>query len=284
MFGQFAVDAPFHRSGDETLALFGHDLRDLFAHGLAQDIGLAQGIAGQFLGDLHHLFLIEDYPVGFAQDGFQFGVEIVGFAASVFDLHVLIHHAGLDGTGPIKGQHRDEVVESGGLKPPQEVLHARRFQLEHGVGFSAPQELEGLGVVERDAVQIHLLPVVLPYQLHRPIQDGKGFEPQEIELDEADLFHGLHVELGDDFPLISLHQGQIFGKGPVGDDHPGSMGGGMPGEPFQGPGNGEELAHPFVFFGQFPETGFGSQGLFQTHVGAFGDEFGQGIDLLGFES
>ena len=45
-------------------ALLGHFLRLLFAHGPAQQICTPQGIAREFLGYLHHLFLIQNDAVG----------------------------------------------------------------------------------------------------------------------------------------------------------------------------------------------------------------------------
>ena len=52
---------------DEALALLGHLLELLLAHGAAQHVGIAQRIAGHAVGDLHHLFLVDDDAVGFFQ-------------------------------------------------------------------------------------------------------------------------------------------------------------------------------------------------------------------------
>ena len=50
---------------DEALALRGHLLGLLLSHRASQNIGFAQRIAGQAIGNLHHLFLIHDDAVGF---------------------------------------------------------------------------------------------------------------------------------------------------------------------------------------------------------------------------
>ena len=51
-------------AGDEFGALRRHFLFFLFAHGAAQNVGLAEREACQAVGDLHHLFLVEDDAVG----------------------------------------------------------------------------------------------------------------------------------------------------------------------------------------------------------------------------
>ena len=56
---------------DEALALLRHLLGLLLAHGAAQHVGLAQRVAGQAIGDLHHLFLVDDDAVGLFQDLLQ---------------------------------------------------------------------------------------------------------------------------------------------------------------------------------------------------------------------
>jgi hypothetical protein len=53
-------DAALGRALDEDAALLFHLGADLLAHGAAQQVGLSERVAGQFLGDLHHLFLVDD--------------------------------------------------------------------------------------------------------------------------------------------------------------------------------------------------------------------------------
>src|SRR3546814_14084962 len=55
-----ASRAPF----DEAGALRVHLRLDLLAHGAPQKVGVAQRIARQYLGRLHHLFLIDEDAVG----------------------------------------------------------------------------------------------------------------------------------------------------------------------------------------------------------------------------
>ncbi|MNL43173.1 hypothetical protein D3C87_1656770 [compost metagenome] len=52
----------------EADALVVHLRLDLLAHGAAEHVGFAKRIAGQKLGDLHHLLLIDDDAIGFVED------------------------------------------------------------------------------------------------------------------------------------------------------------------------------------------------------------------------
>src|SRR5919198_4955489 len=61
-----------YRAAHKILALFRHDFGFLLAHSAAQEVGAAEGKTGQRRGNLHHLFLEHNDPVGGAQNGFQF--------------------------------------------------------------------------------------------------------------------------------------------------------------------------------------------------------------------
>ena len=74
--GMRALDAALGRAFDEILALRLHLRADLLAHGAAQQIGLAERIAGEDLRGLHHLFLIDDDAVGLFQDRLELGMDV----------------------------------------------------------------------------------------------------------------------------------------------------------------------------------------------------------------
>ena len=59
-----AFDPPFDRAVDEDAAVFDHFFFDFLTHRLTQLVRAAQGIAGQFLSNLHNLFLIDHDAVG----------------------------------------------------------------------------------------------------------------------------------------------------------------------------------------------------------------------------
>ncbi|MNI49836.1 hypothetical protein D3C73_1044700 [compost metagenome] len=77
----------------EQFAVLGHFLGLFLAHGAAQQVGAAQRIAPDDLRDQHHLFLVDDDPVGAFQRAFQIVVEIVHRGAAVLAVDEVVHHA-----------------------------------------------------------------------------------------------------------------------------------------------------------------------------------------------
>ena len=63
-----------------------HFLRLLLAHGAAEKISIAERIACQAIGNLHHLFLIDDHAESFRENLFQFRKLVFNFSAAVLAL------------------------------------------------------------------------------------------------------------------------------------------------------------------------------------------------------
>ncbi len=64
------------RAADEPLPLGAHLLGDLLAHRLAHDVGLAERVAGELLGDEQHLVLVDDDAVGLVENLGEVGVRV----------------------------------------------------------------------------------------------------------------------------------------------------------------------------------------------------------------
>ena len=101
----------------EDIALLGHFLGLLLAHEPAQHISAAQGVSRQFLGDLHHLLLVQDDAVGRLQDGLQtlvlvLGIRVGDFLPTVLAVDKVVHHTRLQGTGSEQGHQGDDILES----------------------------------------------------------------------------------------------------------------------------------------------------------------------------
>ena len=144
------------RAFDKSLALFVHLRLDLFAHGLAQQVGAAQGIPGQFLGDLQHLFLVDHDAEGFLEDAFQGRIQVVDFLVAVLAPDVagnVIH-----GTGAEERDHGDQLFEGIQVQLAEHILHARAFQLEHARGVGPAQHFKGRRIVQREAEEVQLDP------------------------------------------------------------------------------------------------------------------------------
>jgi hypothetical protein len=200
--GQVLLDAARHRALDEDDALLGHLGRLFLAHGAAQDVGGAQRVAGQHLRDLHHLFLVQDHAVGRPQNRLQRGMRVTRRLPAVLAVDVGVDHAGLQRAGAEQGHQGDDFVEAVGHQFADQVLHAAGFELEHGGGPARLQQLEGGRVVHRQLFQFDGLFAGLPPlavdRLHGPVDDRQRAQAEEVELDQADGFHVVLVELGDD--------------------------------------------------------------------------------------
>ena len=127
------------RAGDEALALLGHLLDLLLAHGAAQQIGFAQRIPGDAVGDLHHLLLVDHDAVGFFQDLLQLREVVDHFLAAVLAIDEVVDH--VHGAGAVERVERDQIFDAVRLIAAQNVAHARRFELEHAAGERLAENL-----------------------------------------------------------------------------------------------------------------------------------------------
>ena len=225
------LDAALDRAIDEALALRFHLRLDLLAHGAPQQVGAAQAVAGQRLGDLHHLLLVDHDAEGLGQDRLQAGMQVVGLLLAGLDVDVLgnvVHRA-----GAVERHQRDQVLEAVGLQLAQHVAHARAFQLEHPGRLAAPDHVEGLVVVQRQVGEVDRL-AALGDQLGGARQHGQRLEAEEVELHQAGQLDILHVELGDRHvgARIAVERHQL-GQRAVGDHHAGGMGRGVAVESLQ---------------------------------------------------
>ena len=119
---------------DEARALLGHLLGLLLAHGAAQQIGFAERVAGQAVGDLHHLLLVDHHAVGLFQDFLHLRQIVDHFLAAVLAIDEVVDHA--HGAGAIERVQRDQILDAVRLIAAQNVAHARRFKLEHAAGVA----------------------------------------------------------------------------------------------------------------------------------------------------
>ena len=123
----------------KAVALLGHGFSVFLSHGAAQQVGLAERVAGELVGDLHHLFLIDDDAERVFQNSFKLGDKVFDFAAAPFALDEVVDHA--HGTGPIEGVERGEFFNRVGLVTAQNIAHAAGLKLEDAGGERGVEEL-----------------------------------------------------------------------------------------------------------------------------------------------
>ena len=85
----------------------------------------------------------------------------------------------------IEGVHRDEVLEGRGLQLAQVLLHPSGFELEGPDGLPLGVELVGLGIINRDLVNVDLDAAALLDVQQGFLDDREGLEPEEVHLDQA---------------------------------------------------------------------------------------------------
>ncbi|VCU09306.1 hypothetical protein RHODGE_RHODGE_02480 [Rhodoplanes serenus] len=239
--GLRGLDPTLDRPLAEQGALLVHLGADLLAHGAAQEVGLAERVAGQHLGDLHHLLLVDDDPEGLAQDRLELGMDVVGAL-----LPVLAGAVGRDvghRARPVERHERHQILQPIGPHVDQGAAHAGAFHLEHADRLAARQHVVGLLVVDRDVGEIDV-DATPPQQLHGGVEGGQRLQAEEVELHEARLLHPFHVELGDRHVglRVAIERHQLVEMA-VADDDAGGVRRGVAVEPLQLLGDREGARH-----------------------------------------
>ncbi len=192
----------------EHLALLGHLLGFLLSHGASKNIGTAQRVSRQRLSDLHDLLLVENDSVGGLEYLRQIRVQVFHCCASLLAVDEIVDHARLQRSRAEQRNQSDDITESIRPQSADQVFHAARFELEHGGGRARFNEGIGVGVVGRDGTDFQKLSTLLaaPFvdSSQRRVDDGQGAQPEKVELDQADGFDVVLVELGDQGGRILL--------------------------------------------------------------------------------
>ena len=205
--------AALHRALDKAFTLLGHLFGFLLSHGAPQQIGFAQRVAGQPVGNLHHVLLVNDHAERFFQDLLQFRQFVLDLLAAMLAIDEVVDHAALNGAGTVEGVQGGEVFDGVGLVAAQHVAHAAGFKLEDAGGQRAVEHFfVSFMIIEREGCEINLLAAGLRDQFHRVIQNGERRQAQEIHLQQAHLLDGDHVEGGDDFVVLGAMQRNQLGQ------------------------------------------------------------------------
>ena len=107
----FGIDLVLCAALDETAALLGHDVGLLLPHRPAQQVCAAERIPAQHLRDLHYLLLVDDHPVGVAQDGLEARVRVADTLAPVLAVDEDVHHARVERARAVERARGDDVLE-----------------------------------------------------------------------------------------------------------------------------------------------------------------------------
>ena len=139
----------------------------LLAHRPPQQIGFAERIAGQILGDPHDLLLVHHDPVGFLQDRLQGRAGEVDRFAAMLAVDEFRDQSGIERTGPVERQNRGDVLQRRGLEIAHDLAHAAGFELKDALEIAAGQQLVGAVVVGRQRIGVDAFTAALLHQIQR---------------------------------------------------------------------------------------------------------------------
>ena len=183
------LHATFHE-----LALEVHkDVDLLLPHGLAEPVRITLGEAGQFLGQEHHLLLVDRDSVSVLEVFLhlrQVVLDLFGTELPCDEVRDVVHRA-----WSVEGVHCDQVLEPLRMEFLEPLFHPGGFELEHRVGVSAAVESVGLLVVDGDGLYVDILTLAEFYVVQALVDDGEGVQPQEIHLQHAYVFDVVAVVL-----------------------------------------------------------------------------------------
>ena len=226
--------ASLGRLGDELALQRPQDGGLLLADRVAQHVRLGAREAGQAHGGGHDVLLVHEDPIRPDEIRLQERVQVGHRLAAMLAGDVVrdvVHRA-----RPVERDHGRQVVDRRGLELADVAPHPRRLQLEDAGRLAGRQQLERLPIVQRDPVQVDLDAAVRPDQVHRLAQDRQVREAQEVELEEPQRLHPVHLALGHRGVrvgrLLERHQ---VGQRLAADHHPGRVRRCVPGHAFELP-------------------------------------------------
>ncbi len=162
---------------------------------------------------------------------------VVYLRLAALAVHEVFDHARAEGPRSVEGHGGHDVFEAVWAEVFEELLHARRLELEHPRGLTRLEQFEGLarelrlgrvGVFgvhgnvfkhEGEAPLPDARDLVGPPANHADgeIEHGERGEPEEVELDQARGLDLVLRVLGDNLAAGALEHGHRVPEGPLGD-------------------------------------------------------------------
>ena len=178
----------------------------LLAHRLAELVRLTLREAGQLLGKKHHLLLIDGHTVGVLEELLHLREVIFNRLESEFSVHEVrdvVHRA-----RPVKGVHRDEVLETLRMQPLKPGLHALGFKLKDAVRVAVSIEFVSRLIVNRNRLDVDVRTKAQLNVVQTFVDYGQGVESQEVHLQHADFLDVVAVVLRspDVLPRFLVHR------------------------------------------------------------------------------
>ena len=246
---------------------------DLLADRLAEIVRLGRCEAGQLLGDLHVLLLIDAQAESRSRDRVEALVGEGHLLAAVLARGVgrdVLHRA-----RPVEGDERDQVLELGRLDLSQRFAHPGRLELEHAARLAAREHLVRPAVVERHCRHVETV-------AHESFRGGDHVEvaqAEEVHLQQAERLDVAAGELRYDLLVgaLLLQWDDVHQR--LGADHDaGGVDGVRPRQPFERLCEIDDLLRDRVGVDRLPELGSGLQSIVERLSGPLGHELRDAVD------
>src|SRR6266704_65622 len=168
----------------------------------AEQVRLSERVAGQDLGGLLHLLLVDDQAVGWlehlAQRLLELRVDRRDLLQPVLAQRVVGVRVHAHRPRPVQSADGGDVLEVVRLHRPQQRAHGPAVELEHAERVPAGQQVIGRLVIERQAQQVDRDVPVLLDRRDRVGHDGEVAQAEEVHLQQPEALAGRVVELRDD--------------------------------------------------------------------------------------
>ena len=156
------------------------------------------------------------------------------------------------------------------------ALHPRALKLEDTVSLSRPDVVQYLCIVIINLLHINRR-IFLSRHPDSVLDHSQGTQPQEIHLQQTQLFQSRHGKLCSDRTVRGPGKRHIFIHRFLADDHARRMHGTVSRKPFQTFRHIDEVLHLLVIFIGLPQLRIFLQGLVDRYIQFLGDHFGNAV-------
>ena len=176
-------------------------------------------------------------------------MRVVDGLAAVLAIRVLVVPVLRHRPRPVQRDQRGDVFEARRRQRPQQRADRSAFQLEHTDGVAAAEHLEGLVIVEVDAIDVGPHARARFDEADGDLDDVEVPQPEEVHLEQAEVLDAVHLVLRDDRAFGDLPAGcapslnrKVFSQRVTGDHHRRGVDAVLAAQPFEAAG---DVDHPF---------------------------------------
>ena len=276
-----AGDTVFRIAVDEVPAFLLHHIALLLAHRTSEQIRPAQCVSCQTLHDLHDLLLIDDAPVGRAQNRFQLRRIVLNLLRILLPRNILRNE--IHRSRAVKRNTCNNIIDTARLKLFHKARHPGRFQLEDAGCIACAEHVVNSGIIQLHCIHINhpaavricddpcacrriasvcharQIGIILSRHAGRILNNGQGLKPQEIHFEKAQLLQRCHRELRDRRAVRAERQRYILLNRLLADHDTCRMHRHMSGKPLKAPAHIDQFADLLVIFIELSELRVDSQ-------------------------